>query len=107
MVVPPKGSELEKEGYYATDDPTLRGIKANKTITQRIRTLLDRAQSNKLVGTYYRGIPELTKEMEWSNNYIHGTFNQCVAATGRLSSSKPNLQNIAKDVKQIIISRYN
>jgi DNA polymerase I-like protein with 3'-5' exonuclease and polymerase domains len=37
---------------------------------------------------------------------LHGSFNQTTAATGRLSSSKPNLQNFATELQDIFISRY-
>ncbi len=106
LVEPPKGSELLKEGYYATDDGTLRNIKTTKSVSKRIATILERAQSNKLLGTYYEGLPGLIKEMGWPDGKIHGNFNQCVAATGRLSSSKPNLQNLASEVDVLITSRY-
>jgi DNA polymerase I-like protein with 3'-5' exonuclease and polymerase domains len=106
LVTPPKGSELLKEGYYGTDEPTLRSIRTSKENTKRIEKLLERSQSNKLVGTYYRGIPELIVEMEWPTDTVHGTFNQCVAATGRLSSTRPNLQNFAGSIKAILTTRY-
>jgi DNA polymerase I-like protein with 3'-5' exonuclease and polymerase domains len=106
LVEPPRGSELKKEGYYATDEPTLRSIKCNREARRRLDLLLERAESSKLIGTYYRGIPELIEEMGWPSNSIHGQFNQCVAATGRLSSSRPNLQNFAKVVGSLLRSRY-
>ncbi len=106
LLEPIKGSELEKEGYYATDEGTLRSIKCNKQARQRLDLILERSKSSKLIGTYYRGIPELIAEMEWPSNTVHGQFNQCVAATGRLSSSKPNLQNFAGTVDRLLKSRY-
>ena len=106
LVKPPKGSELKKEGFYATDEGTLRNIKANKKAARKLELILQRAKSTKLVGTYYRGIPDLIKEMDWSNNELHGSLNQCVAATGRLSSSRPNLQNFAGEVDKLIKSKY-
>jgi DNA polymerase-1 len=64
------------------------------------------AELSKLDGTYYKGMININKEMNWPENKIHGQFNQCVAATGRLSSSKPNLQNFAGDCQDIFVSRY-
>lgn len=107
LVKPPKGSELKKEGFYATDEGTLRSIKCNKHASKKLKLILQRAKSTKLVGTYYRGIPDLIKEMDWSDNTLHGSLNQCVAATGRLSSSRPNLQNFAGQVDKLIRSKYN
>jgi len=107
VIEPVKGSELVKEGYYATDEGTLRSIRCNKQARRRLDLILERSQSSKLIGTYYRGIPELIKEMDWPSRTVHGSFNQCVAATGRLSSSKPNLQNFAGEVDKLLISRYD
>lgn len=106
LIEPPKGSELAKEGYYATDEGTLRSIKCNKQSRKRLDLILERSQASKLVGTYYRGIPELITEMDWPPGKIHGSFNQCVAATGRLSSSRPNLQNFAGEVDKLLVSEY-
>lgn len=106
LIKPPKGSELKKEGFYATDEGTLRSIVCNKLSRKRLDLILERAKSSKLVGTYYRGIPELIKEMDWPDGTIYGNFNQCVATTGRLSSSRPNLQNFAGEVDKLLRSRY-
>lgn len=106
LIKPPEGSELIKEGYYATDEGTLRSIKCNREARKRLDLILERSKSSKLLGTYYRGIPELIEEMDWPPGTIHGNLNQCVAATGRLSSSRPNLQNFAGEVDKLIRSRY-
>lgn len=106
QVDPPKGSELKKEGYYATNEPTLRGIKGTAAVRKRVNLLLERAKSAKLLGTYYKGLPELIDEMDWPSQSLHGSFNQCVAATGRLSSTKPNQQNFAGELKSILVTRY-
>ena len=107
LVVPPKGSELKKEGYYATNEQTLRSIRGTAEVRKRVNLILERSQSAKLAGTYYRGLPELIEEMGWPKQTLHGQFNQCVAATGRLSSTKPNLQNFAREIKQLLTTRYN
>lgn len=107
LVVPPKEAELKKEGYYATDDTTLKNIRCSKSVRKKIDGILARSKASKLIGTYYRGIPELIQEMDWPDNKVHGQFNQCVAATGRLSSSKPNLQNFAEDVDILLKSYYD
>lgn len=106
LIEPMKGSELKKEGFYATDEGTLRSIKCNKQARRRLDLILERSQSSKLIGTYYRGIPKLIEEMDWPSGTLHGSFNQCVAATGRLSSSRPNLQNFASQVDALLISRF-
>jgi DNA polymerase I-like protein with 3'-5' exonuclease and polymerase domains len=90
-----------------TDEGTLRSIRCNREARKRLDLVLERSKSTKLLGTYYRGLPELIQEHDWPDGWIHGSFNQCVAATGRLSSSKPNLQNFAGDVDKLLTSRYD
>jgi DNA polymerase-1 len=100
---PLKGSEMEKEGIYATDEGTLRKLKGKK---QAISLLLELSKLEKLNGTYYRGLVKLRNEMYWDVGVLHGNFHQTVAATGRLSSSKPNQQNFATELQDIFVSRY-
>ena len=107
LIDPIKGSELKKDGYYATNEPTLRSLKATGDVAKRIQLLLDRAKSEKLCSTYYRGLPKLIEEMDWTDGMLHGQFNQCVATTGRLSSTKPNMQNFAGVVKLILETRFD
>jgi len=91
---------------YSVDEATLRGLKARSKVARIIQLLLERAECEKLLSTYYRGIPNLITEMDWPAGEIHGQFNQCVAITSRLSSSRPNLQNLAGITKALYISRY-
>lgn len=83
---PLPGSELKKDGYYATNEPTLRMLKGNPKI---VNMILDLAKLEKVNGTYYKGIPKISQEMNWTGNILHSNFNQTQTATGRLSSSKP------------------
>jgi DNA polymerase-1 len=101
---PLKGSELQKEGFYATDEGTLKKLKGKK---DTVALLLELAKLEKLNGTYYKGLVNLRKEMHWPVGILHGSFNQTTAATGRLSSSKPNLQNFATELGEVFISRYD
>ena len=99
----PIGKPL-KTGAYSTSEDTLRKLKGNKRV---VNWLLELSKLDKLLGTYYRGYPKLNSEMHWPMGKLHGQFNQVVAATGRLSSTRPNLQNIAGDVQKIFVSRFN
>ena len=76
----------------------------------QIKTIVDiilkRSGLIKKVSTYYRGLVSLIKDSNWNPGTIHGQLNQCVARTGRLSSSKPNLQNFDGDIKGLFKSRY-
>ena len=104
MCKPIKGSELKKEGFFSTDAKTivkLKGPFAKKYVS----ILLKLAELDKLVGTYYVGLQETNSEMDWPEGMLHGQYNQCVASTGRLSSSKPNAQNFSGKVKEIFTTR--
>ena len=106
IVNPIKGSELAKEGFYSTDEQTLKTLKGSKRAKELIELLLRRATLEKRLSTYYEGLVKLRKEMKWDEGKLHGQLNQCVARTGRLSSSRPNLQNFDGEIKELFRSRY-
>jgi DNA polymerase I-like protein with 3'-5' exonuclease and polymerase domains len=91
---------------FSTAAPILSRIKARGRGKQIIELLLRRAELEKLDSTYYTGLIEKAKEMEWDGDELHGQFNTCVAQTGRLSSSNPNLQNFSGEIKELFYSRY-
>jgi DNA polymerase I-like protein with 3'-5' exonuclease and polymerase domains len=106
VVTPLRGSELEKEGFFSTDEATLKSLKGTKKAKDVIELILTRATLEKRLTAYYVGLVELRTSMNWKQNVLHGQLNQCVARTGRLSSSKPNLQNFDGEIKQLFGSRY-
>lgn len=106
LVKPLKGTELAKEGLYSTDEPTLRSLKGSGKAMEIIELLLKRAELDKRVSTYYLGLLKLREKLNWSKGKIHGQLNQCVARTGRLSSSKPNMQNFDGEIKDLFLSRF-
>lgn len=71
---------------YSTDAETLEELRSSHTIVERI---LDYRQLSKLMSTYVNGLLSQIREGK-----VHTTFQQTVTATGRLSSTEPNLQNI-------------
>ena len=74
---------------YETNEDVLKQLKSSDKWRKRlIELLLQRAELAKLLDTYYGKLPDLLHKMEWGE-YLHGQYNQCVAATGRLSSSAP------------------
>jgi DNA polymerase-1 len=77
-----------KTGQLSTDEETLTRLAEEHTIIQKI---LEYRQLAKLRSTYVDAIPLLINPR---SGRIHTTFNQAIAATGRLSSDSPNLQNI-------------
>lgn len=103
LYTPLKGTELAKEGFYSTNEDTLLKLKGKQG---PLKVMLELSKLEKLNGTYYRGLPKLNTEMSWPSGYLHGNFNQCVAQTGRLSSSKPNLQNFASELQDVFITRF-
>lgn len=77
-----------KSGQYSTGEEVLERLKAKHPIVEKI--LAHRALK-KLLSTYIEALPRLINPR---TGHIHTSFNQAVTATGRLSSSNPNLQNI-------------
>jgi DNA polymerase-1 len=110
LVEPLKGTEVKKPDgspeYWKVNETVLRSLKLNKTARIIVGLLTRYSELEKLRGTYLIGYSELIKEMNWPHNKLHGTLNQCVAITGRLSSSKPNLQNADPVTKVFMTSIY-
>lgn len=106
LIEPLRGSELQKEGFYSTDEQTLKSLKGSHAAKKVIELILTRSTLEKRRGVYFAGFPKLRLEHNWATNFLHGQLNQCVARTGRLSSSKPNLQNIDGQIKDLFYSRY-
>jgi DNA polymerase-1 len=75
-------------GQYATGEEILTNYEANHEI---VRKILDFRELSKLKSTYVDALPALISKR---SGRVHTTYNQAVAATGRLSSTNPNLQNI-------------
>ena len=107
LVTPLPKTELKKVGYWQTGEDVLKSLKPRDKAAKRvIQVILELAKLEKIVGTYYLGLPKLREKMNWKQGYLHGNLNQCVARTGRLSSTKPNLQNISGDMKNVFITRF-
>ena len=77
-----------KTGQYSTTEEILEKLRSRHPIVGKI---LDQRGIRKLLSTYINALPELINP---KTGKIHTSFNQTVTATGRLSSSNPNLQNI-------------
>ena len=87
-----------KTGQYVTSEDMLTSLRKDHPVVAEI---LEYRRLKKLVGTYVDTLPKLVNK---TTGKIHTSFNQCVTATGRLSSSDPNLQNIpvrGEDGKEI------
>ena len=77
-----------KTGQYVTSEEVLQSLKGKHVIVEKI---LDYRGYKKLLSTYIDSLPQLINP---KTGHIHTSYNQAVTATGRLSSSNPNLQNI-------------
>ena len=87
-----------KTGQYVTSEEVLQTLRGKHEI---VAAILDHRGLKKLLGTYVDALPKLINSR---TGHIHTSFNQTVTATGRLSSSDPNLQNIpvrGEDGKEI------
>ncbi|MCK5846327.1 MAG: DNA polymerase I [Bacteroidales bacterium] len=80
--------KMTKTKQYKTGEEILVKYKAKHSI---VANILEFRTLNKLKSTYVDSLPKLVNK---TTNHIHTTYNQAVAATGRLSSNNPNLQNI-------------
>jgi len=83
-----KKPKKTKSGQYSTSEDTLLKLKGEHEIIDHI---LNFREIKKLLSTYVDALPEIINS---DTGRIHTTFNQSVASTGRLSSVRPNLQNI-------------
>lgn len=77
-----------KSGQYSTSEEVLERLKDRSPVVEKI---LQHRALKKLLSTYVEALPKLINP---STGHLHTSFNQTVTATGRLSSSNPNLQNI-------------
>lgn len=112
MCIPNKKWKSSVEGYYSVAEEVLNELAAQGV--PFVTKLLERNGMSKDLGTYYKRF----NKGKWSgmlmniqeDGLIHGHLNHAVTATARLSSSKPNLQNIPKEgkskIKQVFISRF-
>lgn len=104
LLLDPKAKKT-KTGQYQTGEDVLLGLAAKSDI---VRDILDFRQLQKLKSTYVDALPLMVNP---KTGRVHTSYNQAVAATGRLSSNNPNLQNIpirterGREVRKAFIPR--
>ena len=81
-------AKKSKTGQYSTSEEVLAGLKEKHEI---VSLILEQRELKKLISTYIAALPGY---IDPKDGKIHTTYNQTVTATGRLSSSNPNLQNL-------------
>lgn len=87
MGLPTKGLKKTERGYYSTNAKVLSDLARDHEI---VRLILDWREKSKIKSTYLDTLGPLRR----GDGRVHTTYNQTITATGRLSSSDPNLQNI-------------
>jgi DNA polymerase-1 len=104
LLLDPKAKKT-KTGQYQTGEDVLLSLAAKSDI---VRDILDYRQLQKLKSTYVDALPQLVNK---KTGRVHTSYNQAIAATGRLSSTNPNLQNIpirterGREVRKAFIPR--
>ncbi|MDB5011072.1 MAG: polymerase, partial [Mucilaginibacter sp.] len=104
LMLDPKAKKT-KTGQYQTGEDVLVSLAAKSDI---VRDILDYRQLQKLKSTYVDALPQMVNA---KTGRVHTSYNQAVAATGRLSSTNPNLQNIpirterGREVRKAFIPR--
>ncbi len=103
LLLDPKAKKT-KTGQYQTGEDVLQKLSEHEIV----QCILDVRQLSKLKSTYVDSLPELINP---KTGRVHTSFNQAVAATGRLSSTNPNVQNIpirtdkGKEIRKAFIAR--
>lgn len=104
LLLDPKAKKT-KTGQYQTGEDVLLALASKSDI---VRDILDYRQLQKLKSTYVDALPQMVNR---KTGRVHTSYNQAVAATGRLSSTNPNLQNIpirterGREVRKAFIPR--
>ena len=104
LMLDPKAKKT-KTGQYQTGEDVLLSLAAKSDI---VRDILDYRQLQKLKSTYVDALPQMVNQ---KTGRVHTSYNQAIAATGRLSSTNPNLQNIpirterGREVRKAFIAR--
>jgi DNA polymerase-1 len=111
--IPEKGTETSRKGVYSTDKATITRLKCKTDAQKRAKELLlQRSVEAKVLETIRGATPgKGLRSKVQPDGYIHPNLNQTVTATGRLSSSDPNSQNLPRGntspIKECIIPRYD
>jgi DNA polymerase I-like protein with 3'-5' exonuclease and polymerase domains len=113
---PVKGSEVAKVAtaedgtvlfkYYSTSEDNLRKIKCTKKRRETLDKIIEVGKIDKLIQSYLVKIPAMIEEYGWRNNFVHPNFNSTITITGRLSSDKPNWQNLHPTFQKYVTTRF-
>lgn len=105
----PRGPEDTAAGGFKTDKDTLVQIRLD--LEGDAREFVDKYMRYSMIRTYLNTFVDSLEKYQDDRGYIHPQFNQCVTATGRLSSSRPNFQNMPRGntfpAREAIVSRHD
>lgn len=106
LVEPLRNTKAAKDGIWLTNEGILRKLRAAGKAKKIIELVLERTKIDTQVTRYLHGIPDLYNTMDWTSGFIHGQLQHCTARTGRLASSKPNVQNLDEAALACIKTRF-
>lgn len=98
--------DKEQPTHWKVNSDVLRSLKLTRNAKRIVDLLSKYGEIEKLRGTYLIGWSDLIDKMHWPTDMIHGNLNQTTVVTGRLSSTKPNLQNADPATKTYCETRY-
>jgi len=93
--------------YYQVDAPTLSQLKPRLKPNKELLVLLQERSDKQKIIEMIESIEKTRTTLNWQDDLLHPQFNQNIVITGRLSSSKPNMQNTPLEVDELLISRYD
>lgn len=101
------GALINGNGYYNTDEAVIDFLSkhaTNPTVRTVASTVKQLRENSKIKTTYYEGI----RDLRFPDGFLYPNLNHCATATGRLSSTNPNLQNQTDKggIKKCFISRF-
>lgn len=91
---------------YKVDEPTLKQLKTKTKEGKQLLSILHTVAKDAKIVEMLEELFKVSDQYEWQGNLLHGQFNQNIVRTGRLSSSKPNMQNKPVEVDEFLVSRY-
>ena len=105
----PRGPQDTAAAGFRTDKETLSEIRLE--LEGKAREFVDKYTRYSMIRTYLNTFVDSLEKYQDDRGFIHPNFNQCVTATGRLSSSRPNFQNMPRGAtfpaREAIVSRYD
>jgi DNA polymerase I-like protein with 3'-5' exonuclease and polymerase domains len=105
----PRGPQDTAAAGFRTDKETLSEIRLE--LEGKAREFVDKYTRYSMIRTYLNTFVDSLEKYQDARGFIHPNFNQCITATGRLSSSRPNFQNMPRGAtfpaREAIVSRYD